>query len=168
MICPFCSFKNIPGSDECKSCSEDLSSFDGASPKSKFERVLMEDPLSRLKPRQPLSVSGKTSALEAAHTMNTGKVGAVLVMEGEKLAGILTERDLIFKALGKKPDLSKVLVSDIMTQDPTTLAEEDTLAHAINQMSVGSYRHIPITRKGKPVGIISVRDVVAYLTKLFP
>lgn len=168
MICPFCGFKNIPGSDECKSCNEDLSSFDEVSPKSKFERVLMEDPLSRLKPRQPLSVSAKMSVLEASHAMNTGKVGAVLVMEGERLVGILTERDVIFKVLGKKPDLSKVLVSDIMTKDPTTLAEEDSLAHAINQMAVGSYRHIPITRKGKPIGIISVRDVVTYLTKLFP
>jgi CBS domain-containing protein len=56
----------------------------------------------------------------------------------------------------------------VMTPDPVSLSEDDTLAYAVNKMSVGGYRHIPITRDGKPVGIISVRDLLRYLSKLFP
>lgn len=168
MICPSCGYKNIPGSDECESCHEDLASLDGVVPKTKMEKVLMEDPISRLQPRAPAMVRKGASVLEAVQKMNAGKMGCVLVTDNEGLTGILTERDVVFKLLDSGKDLSKVTVEKVMTVDPVSLSEEDTLAYAVNKMSVGGYRHIPITRDGKPVGIISVRDVLRYLSKLFP
>ena len=168
MICPFCSHNNIQGADECESCFEDLSSVGGVIPKTKIEKVLMEDPVSKLAPRQPVFVKKEESLLEAVKKMNAGKVGYTLVVSGDKLEGILTERDLLFKVLGMGKDLSKIPVSDFMTAHVEALSETDTLASALNKMSIGGFRHIPIHRDGKPVGIISARDVLKYLSRLFP
>jgi CBS domain-containing protein len=55
-----------------------------------------------------------------------------------------------------------------MTKDPETLEEDQTIACALNKMSVGGYRHIPIVRHGKPVGVVSIRDLVDFLVELFP
>jgi CBS domain-containing protein len=55
-----------------------------------------------------------------------------------------------------------------MTPSPETLTDEDSLAYAVNKMSVGGYRHIPLLRDGRAVGIISIRDVLGYLSRLFP
>lgn len=168
MICPFCGFKNIPGTDECDSCKEDLSSLDGLVPKTRVEKVLLEDPVSKMKPREAIVVSEEASVLEAVRTMNQAKVGCVLVTRKESLEGILTERDIVFKAVGKERDLSQVRVREIMTPHPDTLSEDDSLAYAVNKMSVGGFRHVPILSSGKPAGVISVRDVLRYLSKLFP
>lgn len=168
MICPFCGYKNIPGSDECESCNENLASLDGVVPKTKIEKVLMSDRISKIQPREPVSVQKETSLLEAVKKMNACKVGCALVINHGELEGILTERDIVLKSLGHEKDLSKIPVSKIMTPNPETLSEEDNLAYAVNRMSLGGYRHIPILREGKPVGIISVRDVLRYLSKLFP
>lgn len=168
MICPSCGYKNIPGSDECESCHEDLASLDGVVPKTKLEKVLMRDSISKLQPRPPVMVKKETSVLEAVQKMNAGKMGCLLVADQDELEGILTERDIVFKLLGREKDLSKVPVEQVMTPDPVALSEDDTLAYAVNRMAVGGYRHIPILRNGKPVGMISVRDVLRYLSKLFP
>jgi CBS domain-containing protein len=168
MICPYCGFKNIPGSDECESCHEDLASLDGVVPRTKIEKVLMGDRIAKLQPREPISVRKETSVLEAVQKMNAHKIGCVLVMGNDRLEGVLTEHDVLMKALGRERDLSKVPAASIMTPDPETLSEDDTLAYAVNRMSLGSYRHIPILRNGKPVGMVSVRDVLRYLSKLFP
>ena len=168
MKCPSCGYKNLPGSDECEACQGDLTSFSGVVPKSRIEKVLMSDKLSKVGPRKPVIVNRTTSVLEAIHKMNEQKTGNALVMAEENLEGILTERDILLKVLGKETDLSKLTVEKVMTPNPTTLLEENTLAVALNRMSVGGYRHLPILKNGKPVGIISVRDVLKYLAKLFP
>ncbi len=171
MKCPACGHKNLPGSDECEACQGDLTFLDGTTPKSRIEKILMSDKLSKVGHRKAVIVSRITSVLEAIHKMNEQKIGNALVMNGEKLEGILTERDILLKILGKEgkdPDLSKITVEKVMTHNPTILSEEDTLAVALNKMSVGGYRHIPILKNGQPVGVISVRDVLKYLAKLFP
>jgi CBS domain-containing protein len=167
MKCPSCGFNNIAGVDECEDCHEDLTSLDGA-PKSKMQRVLMSDPLARLAPHPPLFVSAKSTLSQAVKTMNAAKVGSVLVGEAEHLEGILTERDIALKAVCGGMDLEKTDVAALMTPAPETLTDEDSLAFAVNKMSVGGYRHIPILRDGRAVGIISIRDVLGYLSKLFP
>ncbi len=167
MKCPLCGTNNIAGSDECESCHQDLSSLDTSIAKNRIEKVLMSDPLSRLKPRTPIAITPSTTVHDAIGLMNTKKVGCVLVTEGSKLCGILTERDILHRVLGKYRDLDHLNVSEVMTSAPVTLSEEDSLAYAVNKMSVGGYRHIPLTRGESVVGIISVRDVLDYLSNLF-
>ena len=168
MICPACGHKNIPGDDECESCRADLSSLDGVIPKSKIEKVLIEDSISQLQPREPVVVRPEATVFEAVRMMNQGKFGCVLVARNGELEGILTERDILFKLLSRGKDLSKVLVREVMTPHPETLSTDDTLAYAVNKMSIGGFRHVPVLKKGRPVGIISSRDVLRYLSKLFP
>lgn len=167
MKCPYCGYKNIAGSDECESCHEDLASLDGVVPHSKVEKVLMTDPLSRLKPRKPIFVSKTTSVLDTIKIMSAEKIGCVLVGDETHLEGILTERDITLKAPQLNIELSKIPVESLMTATPESLSEEDTLALAINKMDVGGFRHIPILRDDHPVGIISIRDVLGYLSNLF-
>ncbi|HEX5037759.1 MAG TPA: CBS domain-containing protein [bacterium] len=168
MKCPSCGFNNIAGDDECAECHEDLASLDGVTPKSKMQRVLMSDPLARLAPHPPLFLSAKATLLQAVKTMNAAKVGSVLVGDADHLEGILTERDISLKAVCAGLDLEKTEVSALMTPSPETLTDEDSLAFAVNKMSVGGYRHIPILKDGRAAGIISIRDVLGYLSKLFP
>ena len=59
-------------------------------------------------------------------------------------------------------------VEAVMTKDPEVLEQSQTIACALNKMSVGGYRHIPIVDGGKPVGVVSIRDLVDFLVELFP
>jgi CBS domain-containing protein len=168
MKCPSCGFNNISGSDECEGCHQDLASIDGVVPKTKMEKVLMSDPLARLAPNTPIFVSKTATVSEAVGTMNAAKVGCVLVGDENNLEGILSERDVVLKGVCLAKDLEKISVASLMTPEPETLTDDDSLAYAVNKMSVGGYRHIPILKRGRAAGIISIRDVLRYLSKLFP
>ena len=168
MKCPYCGYVNIKGSDECESCNENLASLDGVVPRTKIEKVLMSDPISKISSKPVLSVMPKTSIYDAVCKMNASKVGCLLVVEEGAIRGILTERDIVHKALAAGKDLTTTSVDTAMTQRADCLLSEDTLACALNHMAVGGFRHIPILSNGVPVGIISIRDVLKYLAKLFP
>jgi CBS domain-containing protein len=167
MKCPSCGFDNIAGADECGSCHEDLASLDGVVPRTKIEKVLMSDPIARLKPREAVFVPASASVWEAVGVMNRAKIGCVLVGSEGRAEGILTERDVVLKGVCQGKDLEKTPVSALMTPEPETLTDEDSLAYAVNKMSVGGYRHIPVEKGGRTAGIVSVRDVLGYLSKLF-
>lgn len=85
-------------------------------------------------------------------------VGAVLVFDGERLAGILTERDLL-KALasGYRDDAS---VSQWMTRNPDTVDADEATDHAAALMIHGGFRHLPVMDEGRVVGILSIRDLM--------
>lgn len=85
-------------------------------------------------------------------------VGAVLVMEGGRLAGIMTERDLMRAfARGLRDD---AVVGECMTADPETIAPDDTIEHAAVLMIHGGYRHLPVVDGDDVVGVLSIRDLV--------
>jgi CBS domain-containing protein len=95
---------------------------------------------------------------EVAQRMVDRDVGAVLVMEGEALAGILTERDVLRAvATGIRDD---TVVSDWMTRDPETMAPGDTTEHAAVLMIHGGFRHLPLVEGDEVVGIMSIRDLM--------
>jgi CBS domain-containing protein len=95
---------------------------------------------------------------EAAHRMVERRVGAILVLDGSRLAGILTERDVL-RAVGTGYDPA-TLVSDWMTKSPETIAPDDTIDDALGLMDHGGFRHLPVTEGDELVGIISVRDLL--------
>jgi CBS domain-containing protein len=131
-----------------------------------LDYLSIHEPLRLLNPRSPLSVPPSATLREAVAIMREHHVGCVLVVEGERLAGILTERDLLLKM--ENADLSEP-VSRFMTPDPETLEIDDPIVWALNRMSVGGYRHVPLVdREDRPVGILSVKDIVHYIVALFP
>ena len=84
-------------------------------------------------------------------------------------AGIFTERDLLNRVAGKRLDWGSCRVADYMTRGPETLRPDDRIAWALNLMHLGGYRHVPLTDlEGKPIGIVSVKNIVEFIVDLFP
>jgi CBS domain-containing protein len=105
-------------------------------------------------------------AIEAMHQQRTGYV---LVVEQDRLLGIFTERDVLTKVSGQDVPIDRVQVGEYMTPDPQCLGLDDELVYALNQMSVGGYRHIPLLDdEGRPVGVVAMQHIVDYLVSLFP
>jgi CBS domain-containing protein len=108
--------------------------------------------------RDLLTVSPGDSLSEVAQRMVERDVGAVLVMDGSDLAGILTERDVL-RAVAAGIE-EKTVVSDWMTRDPDTMAPDDTTQHAAVLMIHGGFRHMPLVEGGEVVGMLSIRDLM--------
>lgn len=166
MKCPSCGYDNIEGSDDCDNCQYDLTSLSVVVPRGHMGRLLMEVPLAKLKPRDVVCIPETTTILEAVRRMNQIKAGCVLVENsGHRIVGILTERDVLYRIKAGSTNFDKLPVTRIMTPSVEFLTEENSLAHALHQMSIKRFRHIPITRLGKGPGIISSRDLMLYLAQ---
>jgi CBS domain-containing protein len=99
--------------------------------------------------------------------MKQHNTGCVLVCEQEKLVGIFSQRDVL-RLLALEADLG-VLLETVMTRNPVTLKEGDTVATAIARMTAGGYRHLPIVDgEGRPTGLLKVRGIVHYLVEHVP
>jgi CBS domain-containing protein len=108
--------------------------------------------------RSLLSIPAEATLGEAAAKMAERGVGAVVVLEGDAIAAILTERD-VMKALAAGQDGS-ASVTDWMTRHPDTIEPGDTTDHAASLMIHGGFRHLPVVEEGKVVGIVSIRDLM--------
>jgi CBS domain-containing protein len=105
-----------------------------------------------------VAVAPGATVAEAATVMGTDHVGAALVMDGERLAGIFTERDIL-RALASDFDAAGHLVSHWMTKNPTTLPPGADTDEALDLMLGGGFRHVPVVDEGRVVGVVSMRDV---------
>ena len=108
--------------------------------------------------RDLLSVEPSLTLTEVAKRMVDKDVGAVLVMEGERLVGILTERDVL-RAVARVIDDSTA-VADYMTRNPETLEPDESTEHAAVLMIHGGFRHLPVTEGDEVVGMLSIRDLM--------
>jgi CBS domain-containing protein len=108
--------------------------------------------------RSLLAVSADATLGEAAVKMAERAVGAVVVLEGEAIAAILTERD-VMRAVAAGKDGSAP-VSEWMTRHPDTIEPTDTTDHAASLMIHGGFRHLPVVEEGTIVGIVSIRDLM--------
>jgi CBS domain-containing protein len=108
--------------------------------------------------RDLLTVDSGLTLAQVAERMVEREVGAVLVLEGERLAGILTERDVLRAVARGIRD--EAFVRDHMTTDPDTIEPGETTEHAATLMMHGGFRHLPVTEGGAVVGIVSIRDLM--------
>lgn len=110
------------------------------------------------------TVSTSATLKDAAKKMKDLNVGAIMVVEGMQLEGILTDRDLALAMAteGKTPQSS---VREIMSEDPTTIDINDSLDEAFEIMSKETIRRLPVTENGKLVGVLSSSDLAAVLKK---
>lgn len=125
----------------------------------------MKDRIELLQPRKPLAVSPDDKIGDVLKKMVTEKIGCVMVMEGDELAGIFTEFDALMKVNTSIQSLADRPISSVMTTKPVTLNIENKIAYALHQMHVGGYRHLPILSGGKLVGVSSIRDILNYLAQ---
>ncbi len=148
---------------------ETISTFEHAGEERVFNETMLKRPVGSLEFTEPVIVEPQTTALEAINLMRDAKVGCVLVVRGKKLKGIFTERDVLMRIVGKGVDAAKEPVRKAMTSNPEVLRATDSIAYALNLMSVGGYRHVPlIDNSFAPVGAVSMKDVVNYLVSYFP
>jgi CBS domain-containing protein len=167
MICPSCGYKNLPGREACGNCQHDLTAWDRPIPNNEVERSLMEDPVSVLPAHPPATVAPDTPLAAAVAGMLDGNVGALLVVDADgRLIGILSERDLLEKVAGVHEPYAQLPVSRFMTARPEAVAPTDTLNFVLQKMDTGGYRHVPVVQDGRPVGVISVRDMIRHITRL--
>jgi len=118
-----------------------------------------------LPPGRLLSVDPQTSVAEVARQMNADDSDSVAVMSEGRLVGIITERDLV-RAIADGIDARQVRADVVMTADPATVdADEEVALVAVKMMRLG-VRHLPVVNKaGKPVGLVSARNLVAMLER---
>jgi CBS domain-containing protein len=110
--------------------------------------------------RKPFTAPGKTTIAAAARLMKKHNVGALMVVEGGRLAGIFTERDALFRVLAEARDPAQTHVADVMTRGPRTIGPDKPIGHALLMMYDGGFRHVPVVQDGKPLGMISARDAL--------
>jgi CBS domain-containing protein len=131
-------------------------------------RNLKIDSVSRLHPSAPLQVGPHHSIAEAVSLMRREGVGCVLVTEGQNIRGIFTERDLMRRVLAAGKPLT-LPVAQCMSTNPETVHPKDSIAAALRRMEEGGYRHLPVVNDcGRPVGVLSVKQIVHYLVEHFP
>lgn len=121
--------------------------------------------VSDLPPGDLLSVDPETTIGEVARQMRKGDSDSVAVMSGGKLVGIITERDLV-RAIADGVDPREARADLVMTADPATVdADEDVAVVAVKMIRLG-IRHLPVVNKaGKPVGLVSARNLVGILDR---
>lgn len=105
-----------------------------------------------------LTIPVEATLGEAASAMAERGVGAVVVLEGESIHAILTERDVMKAVAGGKDGSAPV--TEWMTRHPDTIEPGDTTDHAASLMIHGGFRHLPVIEDGKVVGIVSIRDLM--------
>jgi signal-transduction protein with cAMP-binding, CBS, and nucleotidyltransferase domain len=165
MICPSCGYDNIEGADRCEECVTSLFNLDEAQGgKRTLARSVMEDDLSKLE-NEFLSVTPETSASEVVNQMKQARLGCALVLDNGKLVGIFTERDLLSKLTGKTAQPPATPVKQLMSANPEVLRETDSIATALNKMSMGHYRHIPVQRSDGSYCVTSIKHVLKYLAR---
>ncbi len=132
--------------------------------------AILTEPIEPLIAGPPVTVPLDATLQEAVKKLQEKHIGCVLVVgEDGKLAGIFTERDLLTKIVGRPVDLARAQVADHMTVEPETLRADDKVAWALNKMQLGGFRHVPIVDAGgRPIGVVSVKDIVEFIVELFP
>jgi CBS domain-containing protein len=164
-VCPHCGGQNIKGADACVECGQPLVDTHLAPPQNEVERSLLEDRVSVLAPKKPITVAASTSLGDVLRILVENKIGCVIVAEGDQPVGIFSERDALLKVGTRAPELIAEPVSQFMTANPQTLVETAKLAFAVQRMDLGGYRHLPIVGpQGEIAGIVSARDILRHLT----
>jgi CBS domain-containing protein len=111
------------------------------------------------------AVGPDTPVAECVRTMTTEKIGALIVMEGEKLIGIFTERDALNKVLAVGLDPVGTKVSAVMTKDPYCISPTTTVGEAMELVTKRRFRHLPIVENGKVLAVVSSGDLTHWLVK---
>jgi CBS domain-containing protein len=108
------------------------------------------------------TVGPATSVVSAAKTMRTARVGSLFVKKGKQLVGIVTDTDIVRRAVSSNKNLGKMTVENIMTSPICSIEGTRTVGDAQDMMGDLGVRHLGVTQAGEIVGVISVRDLLVY------
>jgi CBS domain-containing protein len=125
----------------------------------------MEDNLSLLEREPTPSVAPNTPVKDVIEKMKASRSGCALVVENGKLVGIFTEHDVLHRLFGTNAIALHAPVSELMSPNPEALRESDSVATALNKMSIGRYRHIPVAGNDGSFTVTSIKSVLKYIAK---
>lgn len=108
---------------------------------------------------EPVTVEPQTSVAAVARIMRDEDLGAVLVTEGDRLRGLVTDRDLVVRCLAEGGDPEQTTVAGACSDDVVTVRPDEGLDHAVELMREHAVRRIPVVDEGHPVGIVSLGDM---------
>ena len=130
---------------------------------------LRADSVGELRLRDVCAVTPDTPVEQAVRRMTERKAGcALLVDEGGRLVGIFTERDFVSRVVAQRLDVATA-VERVATPAPQVVARHDSVHRAIDLMESGGYRHLPVVDEAnRPVGVLTVKDIMHYLVGYFP
>ena len=132
-----------------------------------FQLQLDSETVDHAYPVDPICIERQVSVRDAIHLLRERRTGALLITEDGKLVGIFTERDAL-RLMAGETDWSQP-VESVMVRDPESIAATATVGEAIEKMSKGAYRRLPIVdADGKPTGICKVAAIIHYLAEHFP
>ncbi len=124
-----------------------------------LRKILGERPLHRISPEHSLR--------EAAQVMAENAVGAVAVLEGDDLVGILTERDIVFRGIARGLPADGTKAAEVMTRAPVTVEIDDAISDALAAKLGDAFRHLPVMENGHVVGLLSYRDIPPEYVMMF-
>jgi CBS domain-containing protein len=163
--CPYCDFENIEGSDGCEQCGQPLSDMHLRDPQTSVERGLLRDRIVCLQPKPPIVVAGDTPCSKVLQLMADQHIGCVFVGQADQVEGVFTEKDAVVRLGVNCQQYQDEPISRFMTPGPEGLTADAKIAFAVRQMDLGGYRHLPtLDASGRIVGVISVRDILGYLS----
>lgn len=153
-----------------------MTEFDEIDPsavESEIEEIrgaLLNDQIAVLGPAEPICLPESATVQEAIERMLARRQAGVLVVDAQgRLTGIFTERDVLTRVAGAGRDPQSTALAQVMTRDPEALRPGDRVAYAVHSMSVAGYRTVPLVdAQHRPLGVVTVSDVIRWLAGLFP
>ncbi len=147
--------------DRSRDVEEELQEIRGA---------LVGDTIAVLSPAEPICLRETSTVDDAVQAMLARRQAGVLVVDAAgRLMGIFTERDVLRRVVGVGRDVATTPLSAVMTARPEALSASQRVAYAVHCMSVAGYRTVPlIDADRRPIGVVTVSDVIRWLANLFP
>lgn len=132
--------------------------------------AFLNDTIAALEPAEPICLPETATVAEAISRMlERRQAGVLIVDEAGRLTGIFTERDVLTRVAGVPRDAARTALHEVMTPRPEALSATDRIAYAVHSMSVAGYRTVPLVdAQHRPVGVVTVSDVIRWLAHLHP
>jgi CBS domain-containing protein len=109
--------------------------------------------------RQPITLEDTATLMEAARTMRDANIGDVIVVRDGVICGVVTDRDIVIRAIAEGRDPKTAQLRDISTTEVATVAPDESVDNVINLMREKAVRRVPVVEAGRPVGVISIGDL---------
>jgi len=107
----------------------------------------------------PISLPQNASILDAAQQMRDASIGSVVVLDGQTVCGIVTDRDIVVRGVAASRDPGSTTLADICSRELTTLSPEDRVGTAVQLMRGHAVRRLPVVKQGRAVGILTLGDL---------
>ena len=107
----------------------------------------------------PITMPASASLFDAAQKMRAAGIGDVVVLEGEEVCGIVTDRDIVVRGIADGRDPRSTALADVCSRELTTVSPDDEVRTAVRLMRENAIRRLPVMKKGRPVGILTLGDL---------